>query len=167
MRHFSDVIEAERARYRIFAQLWGVKRVKREVICPCPLWFKGNPVTRHRHKHQYHDWYCKLAATGFFDHASLWGLRRKETPGRGPGPVLFVSQPYQEPSNNGEEGRLWKTCRDMGCTVQFWDPLLSPHYPGRTHLVMVWGPGVTPRPTGLMGDVRSPADVWGAQNVLE
>jgi hypothetical protein len=164
------VIEAERARYRLFAKRWGVKRVKREVVCPCPLWFKDNPVTRYQHKHSqdpHRDWYCKLAATGFFDHASLWGLQRKVPPGRGRGPVLFVSQPYHEPSNNGEEGRLWKTCRDMGCTVQFWDPLFSPYYPGRTHLVMVWGPRVTPRPMALMGEVGSPADVWGARNVLE
>ena len=168
---YSDVLKAERARYRLFAKRWGVKRVKREVVCPCPLWFKDNPVIRYQHKHwqephPHRDWYCKLVATGFFDHASLWGLR-KVPPGTRPGPVLFVSQPYYEPSNEGAEGRVWDKCRDSGCTVLFWDPLFSPHYPGHTHLVMVWGPGVTPRPMGLMGEVRSPADVWGEKNIAE
>ena len=163
---YSDVLKAERARYRLFAKRWGVKRSQREVVCPCVLWFKRSPLTRHKHR-EYggcpNGWW---GGSRLLDHTSLWTSRRVPGGAR-PGPVLFVSQPYNEPSNEGREGRMWGRCRDRGCTVQFWDPLFSPHYPGHTHLVMVWGPGVTPRPMGLMGEVRSPSDVWGEKNIAE
>jgi hypothetical protein len=165
VNHYSDQIRAELARNRLFAKRLGVKRSQRRRVCPCVLWFKWSPLTRRKHR-AYGG--CPNGGGGGsrgIDHATLWTSRRVPGGAR-PGPVLFVSQPYREPSNEGNEGRLWQTCRDRGCTVQFWDTAFSPYSPGRTYLVMVWGPRVTPRPMGLMGEVRSSEDVWGVDNVL-